>query len=205
MAMLWGTVAGALCDRVFPAILLGIVFVVGNFAVPILVPIRPELLQIVLAAVPLVLSYRIFCADDMDRLLKVRKDKEAGRQAPYSWQTLLWLAERQGRWIVWPGLAVCFVAGFIVWDYRDYVWPVITLGIGLICGLAVFTPEQTSEQDRFLGAQRFPPGAFGSSKAHSGARGYCHGGPILLGALLPVGFERRENRSAHFSGIALFR
>ena len=60
VALLWGTLAGALCDRVFPAILLGIVFVVGNFAVPVLVPIRPELLQIALAAVPLVLSYRIF-------------------------------------------------------------------------------------------------------------------------------------------------
>ena len=82
VALLWGTVAGALCDRVFPAILLGIVFVVGNFAVPVLVPIRPELLQIALAAIPLMLSYRIFCADDRDRLLKVRKDKETGRQRP---------------------------------------------------------------------------------------------------------------------------
>ena len=86
----------------------------------------------------------------------------------YSWQTLLWLAERQGRWIVWPGLAVSFVAGFIIWDYRDYVWPVVTLLIGLICGLAVFTPEQTSEQDRFSGQpQRFPPGCIWLVKSAS--------------------------------------
>ncbi len=87
-------------------------------------------------------------------MLALRRPQEG----PLGWVTLFWLAEKQGRWILWPGLLVSFIAGFVSFLPPDLMWLSATLIIGLVCGGAVFGPEQAGEQDRFLGAQRLPPG-----------------------------------------------
>src|SRR5262249_43665334 len=37
-------------------------------------------------------------------------------------------------------------------------WPVVTLGMGVLCGVTVFADEQVQGSFRFLGDQRFPRG-----------------------------------------------
>ncbi len=134
-----------------------------------------------------------FAADDMDRILKVRKDKESGRHAPYSWQTLLSLAERQGRWIVWPGSGRFFVAGLALGLSR----------LRLAGGDAAHRPHLrpgglyagTKQRARpFLGRRSgFRQGVFGSSKVHSGRWRRCHGGPILIVLYYRLVLRRRTD------------
>jgi hypothetical protein len=152
-------VAGAVCEHVFPAILLGIVFIAGNFGVVFGIPSGREAVQIALALAALLLSYRTFCATDTDRRLSdQQRQRRRRRRFPNSWQSLIWLERQHGRWLLWPGLILSFIAGLLFYRYLDFVWPAVTLAIGLVCGLAVFAPEQAGEQERFLGGQRLPPG-----------------------------------------------
>jgi hypothetical protein len=158
-SLLWGMVGGAVSEHMFPAILLGIVLSAGNFALLFMVPIGRSGVQIAMAMAALAISYRKFCAPDTDRRVRAEalQQKRRGRM-PNSWLSLIWLAEKQGRRLIWPGLALSFLGGFVFDRDLDYVWPVVTLVMGLLCGLAVFVPEQTGEEDRFLGGQRLPPG-----------------------------------------------
>jgi len=164
LALCWGMVGGALCASVFPAILTGIVLAAANlailFIVPVvIVPIVREVALIAVAVVALIISKQSYCATDHDRRLRQAQLQGGNRQRrPKSWQTLVWLAAKQGRWILCIGLGMSFLAGFVMYRAPDFSWPVVTLIIGLTCGTAVFAPEQAGEQERFLGAQRFPPG-----------------------------------------------
>ncbi len=78
-----------------------------------------------------------------------------------------WLAWRQSRGLA-IGMAVFSVlAGLFLVGQHVFVWPVLTLIIGAICGTTAFTDEQSGAH-RFLGDQRFPLGRFWFVKA--GAR-----------------------------------
>ena len=69
----------------------------------------------------------------------------------------MWLAFRQGRWVLAACLAGALLLGFTVHLAPLSLWPLGSLVLGLVCGLAAFVPDQR-EGHRFLGAQRFPPG-----------------------------------------------
>jgi hypothetical protein len=149
----WGLLGGTLCEKVFPAIAAAIGLGLVSY---MLIPFSSILGVFTFVAAPAIyvaLSARQFCKPDLQRdlyrgLLALRRPQGS----PTGWLTLVWLAERQGRWIVWPGLFVCFLAGFVGVIPPDLLWLSVTLIIGLVCGSAVFGPEQAGEQDRFLGA-----------------------------------------------------
>ncbi len=158
-AYCWGLLGGALCDKVFAAIAAAIGLGIASYIAIPLVPIVGLIVFLVAPPIFVVLSARRFGTPDLQRglyrgLLALRRPQEG----PVGWMTLVWLAEKQGRWILWPGLLVSFLAGFVSFLPPDLLWLSATLIIGLVCGGAVFGPEQAGEQDRFLGAQRLPPG-----------------------------------------------
>ena len=74
------------------------------------------------------------------------------------WAALLWLSWAQaGRFV----LLVAFFtasAGILLPANIVFVWPVLTLLVGTLCGVTVFADEQESGANRFLGEQRFPLG-----------------------------------------------
>jgi hypothetical protein len=83
---------------------------------------------------------------------------------PAGWRALAWLTIRQGRWILLGSALGCMIAGPFVNLAPVLLYPIATLLVGLVCGLAVFVPEQSGRQQVFLGAQRFPPGRIWSVK-----------------------------------------
>jgi ABC-type transport system involved in multi-copper enzyme maturation permease subunit len=158
-AYCWGLLGGALCDKVFAAIAAAIGLGIASYIAIPFVPIVGLIVFMVAPPIFVVLSARKFGTPDLQRglyrgLLALRRPQEG----PVGWMTLVWLAEKQGRWIFWPGLLVSFLAGFVSFLPPDLLWLSATCIIGLVCGGAVFGPEQAGEQDRFLGAQRLPPG-----------------------------------------------
>ena len=78
-------------------------------------------------------------------------------------RVLLWLAVRQGRWVLVACLAWTVLFAFNVHREPLILWPFGTILLGLTCGLAVFTFDQ-QEGQRFLGAQRLPPGTIWTVK-----------------------------------------
>jgi hypothetical protein len=187
LTFLWGTLGGALCNTVFPAILTGIALAAANvvfmslalmvieylfFGVKFASPARSDIaqaipaspavlivLQIGLAVGALAVSWRRFCAPDRARgRCRERLAAAPRSKARHQWYKLVWLAARQGRWLMVPMMGLSILAGLALHRAPVLLWPLISLAIGLICGLAVFAPEQAGEQDRFLGAQRLPPG-----------------------------------------------
>src|SRR5206468_2166438 len=82
---------------------------------------------------------------------------------PPAWRAVLWLACRQGWWILGAGCAgAVFLAVLVRW-MPLVIWPLGTLLLGVAFGLAAFAPDQ-GECHRFLGAQRLPPGRFWTAK-----------------------------------------
>ena len=126
-----------------------------------ILPIAREAALIIILAVGrhLVISKKAFSNTDRSRRLQ-HEPRPAGRfkRGFRGWQTLLWLSAKQGRWVILLGLGLSFLAGTPLFLTQIDLNPIATLVIGLVCGLAVFAPEQAGEQDRFLGAQRCPPG-----------------------------------------------
>jgi hypothetical protein len=75
-----------------------------------------------------------------------------------SWQRLIWLTFRQMRRLT-IGLAVFGVAtGFVLPLSGLVAWPILTLLVGVLCGVAVFGDEQLQGSFRYLGDQRLPLG-----------------------------------------------
>src|SRR5262249_55975135 len=71
---------------------------------------------------------------------------------------LLWLTWQQTRGMaITTGLS-CLVAGWAVLLTGAWLWPWLTLILGIACGATAFADEQLSGANRFLGGQRVPPG-----------------------------------------------
>jgi hypothetical protein len=70
---------------------------------------------------------------------------------------LIWLAVRQGRWLLAACLLGAVLLAFNVHREPLILWPLGTMVLGVLCGLAVFIFDQ-NEGARFLGAQRLPAG-----------------------------------------------
>lgn len=166
LALLWGMVGGALCEHVFTAVLSGIVLAVGSLGLAVMLPLGVTVVEVILAVVALLIAKQSFCAADYDRRARSLEGQATRRVLrPGARQSLLWLAFRQGRWVLGIGLALSLLASFFVSIASDVLWPGLTWLIGLVCGLAVFSAEQIAEQERFLGAQRLPPGKVWWSKS----------------------------------------
>jgi hypothetical protein len=73
-------------------------------------------------------------------------------------RALVWLTVRQGRGV----MAVLAASGVVLAGLLPaagmLLWPILTLLVGVVCGAAVFLPEQVGGAARFLGNQRVPLG-----------------------------------------------
>jgi len=73
-------------------------------------------------------------------------------------RAIVWLTYRQS----WVGMLVLAAAalmlGAIVPENGLLLWPLVTLLLGVGCGMAVFANEQAGDGHRFLGDQRLPVG-----------------------------------------------
>jgi hypothetical protein len=71
---------------------------------------------------------------------------------------LLWLCDRQMRRLALGVLAFSLGLGVLFLVAGPLLWPVVTLLLGIVCGVNVFSDEQTNGSFRFLGEQGLPLG-----------------------------------------------
>jgi hypothetical protein len=165
-ALAWGLLGGAVCSTVVTAVLTAIVGMAAGWLLSIFS--ISMLMTIGLEAVPAIgagyASWRVFCRNDLSRqpTRPLVRDK-LKTMVPAQWRVMSWLVWRQGRWVLIGGMIGSLVLGFIVNFEPLVLWPVGTLLIGLACGLTAFAPDQF-ERNKFLGAQRFPPGRYWTAK-----------------------------------------
>lgn len=69
---------------------------------------------------------------------------------------LVWLCYRQIRGLALGVLASSLGLGLLFLLTGPLIWPVVTLFLGVLCGVTVFADEQVSGSFRFLGEQRLP-------------------------------------------------
>jgi hypothetical protein len=158
-ALAWGLLGGAVSRSVLEAILIGIVAMACGWAIALFA--RDAFLLFSLEAAAALgasyASYRVFCREDRLRRPARAVVLKWVPRIPTRPLVLLWLAARQGRWVLAAGFTGAVILGFTVHFYAIAVWPVATLLAGLACGLMVFCPDQNGPA-RFLASQRFPPG-----------------------------------------------
>ncbi len=111
---------------------------------------------VVLTALSFAGSARVFSHTD---LLRQRAAVEGAASAQGTgWGVLTWLTWQQTRgMIVVTGLS-CLAAGWACLVAGAWLWPWLTLVLGIACGATAFADEQLSGANRFLGEQRFEPG-----------------------------------------------
>lgn len=156
-ALIWGLLGGALCRKVLTAVLTGIVFMALSWL--LLLPFGNSDVQFGLAKGAAALaggyvSWRSFSKTDRSRRLVSNRMRSPVFSTEYS---LLWLVFSQGRWLLAVALAIALLLVGSAIAMPLFLWPIGSLLLGLICGLAVFTFDQ-KEGRQFLGAQRLPPG-----------------------------------------------
>jgi hypothetical protein len=104
-------------------------------------------------------SALIFCRTDGQRRSAYPGSAGKVRRRPLSGaRTILWLTIRQGRVIMLVLAGAALILGEFVPSHTLLLWPLVTLLLGVSCGMAVFAGEQASEEKRFLGDQRLPLG-----------------------------------------------
>ncbi len=179
LALCFGLLGGAIFDKVLPAIFVAALLSVVDLMIMLNLPMGRVFFEVVFAVLALWISKQRFCATDRGRhgdidpfsMASSHRRHRASLSPEYHVsriKALLWLTEKQGRWLFWPGLGLSIVAGYVVAVTSDFFmthkpshfdsefgvdfWPLlITLAIGLTCGLATFAPEQPGEQERFSG------------------------------------------------------
>ncbi len=112
---------------------------------------------VLILAVPLPVSALFYSGVDRSRRpvrLQVVHDVSGWWSAS---SAVRWLAWRQLRGVFLGLLIFSLLAGLAVIGKGLVTWPVLTLGMGAFCGIAVFLDEQSGAY-RFLGEQRFPLG-----------------------------------------------
>jgi len=109
---------------------------------------------------PILGSARLFTR--LDRQRRGRLRLSANPQAPQavwaSWGRLLWLSYTQMRRLLIGLMFFSLVLGFLLPALGPVGWPALTLLLGVLCGVTVWSDEQLSAAFRFLGDQRFPLG-----------------------------------------------
>ncbi|MHB8736611.1 MAG: hypothetical protein ACYC6M_15015 [Terriglobales bacterium] len=112
-----------------------------------------------LLVAPLVGSARLFSRTDRLRApwaksLRQRPDRNVWA----SWVRLLWLNYAQMRRLILGLMMFSLGLGFLLPVAGAAAWPILTLLIGVLCGVTVCGDEQAHGSFRFLGDQRFPLG-----------------------------------------------
>lgn len=179
-ALLYGLLGGALCPTVFTAVLAGVVLLAGTFAVALLTagPIA-AIIKILFATASIYVAYRQFCEPDLNRRASLQAPSQV--VSPRAWRVLVWLMAQQGRWLLAIGTAAAILGALAVNQLPLVSWPLLTWALSLACGLAMFSPEQIGEQQKFLGAWRIPPTLFWGIKL-----AFWGGSAVGLSALLWV-------------------
>src|SRR5262249_39243823 len=109
-------------------------------------------------------SWRTFCRDDLTRRpARTRTYDRLVRHIPASWRTVLRLVVRQNRWLIVAVFAAALVLSQIINIEPIVFWSVGTLILGLVCGLAVFLPDQNGGRE-YLADQRIPLGRYWTLK-----------------------------------------
>lgn len=103
-------------------------------------------------------SARIFCRTDQQRLPAAVRRMRARASVIASWLRLIWLCDRQMRKLALGVLAFSLGMGVLFLVTGPLLWPIVTLFLGVLCGVTVFSDEQASGCFRFLGEQRLPMG-----------------------------------------------
>jgi hypothetical protein len=120
------------------------------------------LLAGVLIAGPLAGSALIFTRPERLRRAARSQRAPARRTATAGpargWRVLFWLTWRQMRVFALVLLPIGLLLGLALSAVGLYLWPPVTLLVGLLCGVTAFQNEQEHGAYRFLGEQRFPLG-----------------------------------------------
>jgi len=161
-ALACGLLGGALCRIVLLAVIAGIGALAVNWSISFLLGSSATWMiwKLGLAVVEIAVSWRIYCEPDVAR----RTEPHPVRFKLGHDMILLWLTIRQGRWIMLGLFLGALILGPMVNLEPLILWPTGTFFVGLICGLAVFAPEQSGRQETFLGAQRLPLGRIWAEK-----------------------------------------
>ncbi len=77
-------------------------------------------------------------------------------QAKSPSEVLWWLTLQQAWPLFWTMTGGALLIGFIIHTNTQVLWPLMTLLIGVACGVAAFAPEQRDLSYQFLAAQHFP-------------------------------------------------
>ena len=206
-AFAWGLLAGALCQRVLPAVLTAIAFLAGSWIVftecgllfvPILWEDSPFWFSVAKIGAAVTAAYGSWrCYSAVDRLRQPNVKRPRPRRfslLPSSGSVLLWLILRQGR----LHLAVIGVGTILLAFSANVVfWPIGALVLGLLCGLPTFMDDQ-KDGVRFLGAQRFPPGIIWGMKI-----GFW--GVVLLAMITVAWFTNVLALLSHDSDSGMFQ
>jgi hypothetical protein len=117
------------------------------------------LVGIALMVGPAFVSARTFSRTDRLRKRAAKQVRERPvERVVGSWTRLLWLTYSQMRRLL-VGLTIFSLAmGFLIPAAGPVAWPILTLLIGVLCGVTVCADEQLHGSFRFLGDQRFPLG-----------------------------------------------
>ncbi len=111
-------------------------------------------------ALPTVGSFRGYTRLDRQRFGSAAAREGASARPSFwaSWNRLLWMScVRMRRMLVGLSL-LALIFGLALPLLGPLAWPALTLLIGVLCGITVWSDEQFSASFRFLGDQRFPLG-----------------------------------------------
>jgi hypothetical protein len=116
------------------------------------------LLAVVAAiGLPLIGSALVFGKPDRLRGPAALSPTGIGEAGPLAaWRSAWWLSARQARGLALALLPVSLLLGLAVPTNPLFLWPLLTLIAGALCGVTAFFDEQQGGSFRFLAEQRFP-------------------------------------------------
>jgi hypothetical protein len=166
----WGLLGSSLCKNVLAAVAAAAGLLLAAVSVVIVVvaifsrrwhtPDLPLLIgTVILTMAALPGSAWVFCGLDRRRRTEIwaASGRPRLRTLP-GLQVILWLTVRQGRVVLLLLAGAALILGEFVPAHALLLWPLVTLLLGISCGMAVFAGEQAGETQRFLGDQRLPLG-----------------------------------------------
>jgi hypothetical protein len=168
-ALIWGFLGGALCPSVLTGALAGLGLMALSYLLVLpLMALGPLLglptndstqAALLFKAIPdlaaLAVARSKYCRTDWQR--NPRRLSRAWLRLLIGWQVILWLAYRQGKWILYSAIGSTLLVGCLPGPLAVSVWPIWVMALGMACGLAVFCADQKSGHG-FWAAQRMPLG-----------------------------------------------
>ncbi|HEX3314359.1 MAG TPA: hypothetical protein VHR72_05670 [Gemmataceae bacterium] len=116
-------------------------------------------------------------------------------------QVLWWLVLEQYRLLLLGIPVGCLMVGLVVSLYAQILWPIATLVLGVVCGVAAFAPEQRDQSYQFLAAQHFPLRALWRFKILcAGAAAVAFTLLLALGTFVGTFLQMQVRRPDGFAG-----